>query len=85
MSSDHALPGEVPLPTILSSSFDSRCLLSGLYLPLIQRLYLTFTSGSLYYYDDVPYETWDSLSHSLSKGHFFFYQIRSEYHFTRVY
>lgn len=48
-----------------------------------RRLVLTFTSGSVYEYADVPAMTARDLLEAESKGHYFNEHIRDHYSFSR--
>jgi hypothetical protein len=50
-----------------------------------RRLRLTFVSGDVYDYDDVPPEVAEGLARAPSKGRFFGPRIRDRYPYRRVF
>lgn len=54
------------------------------YAPLDESLYVTFTNGSIYNYDDVPENIYLSLKYSKSIGQHFIKYIKDEYNFKKI-
>jgi len=49
-----------------------------------EKLTVTFVTGRVYEYDDVPPDAADAFQHASSKGAFFNRQIRDRYQFREI-
>src|SRR4051812_2537419 len=49
-----------------------------------RTLFITFQSGELYAYDDVPPETYAAMRRSISRGRFFMKHIRGRHAYGKV-
>jgi hypothetical protein len=54
------------------------------YDPVSKTLFITFTSGELYAYLDVPPQTVEELKTASSRGRYFAYKIRNRYRYRRL-
>jgi len=79
-----------PYETEQLVSGESTAIYAMKYDPKTNLLWITFWGyqqryvGSTYVYYRVPYEIWVALNEASSKGRFFYYNIRSNYTYSRV-
>jgi len=58
--------------------FDSTNLLKTTYFPLLKRLYISFTRGGTFSYENIIEELYQEFENALSQGKFFTEKIRSK-------
>ena len=79
-----------PYTTDKPISAESTAIYSMEYDPATKVLRITFwgykmkRKGSTYVYYNVPLEVWQALTEASSKGRFFYYNIRTDYNYSRV-
>jgi hypothetical protein len=79
---------EAPAPSMpqtpQTAFMDSTVISKFEYDPEDMILTIWFTSGHIYEYEDVTPQTVRSLYEAPSKGHYFYYNIRTNYKYTRI-
>jgi hypothetical protein len=63
--------------TYVECVFDSTNLLKTTYFPMLKRLYISFTRGGTYSYENISEELYKEFEGALSQGKFFTEKIRS--------
>jgi hypothetical protein len=73
----------MPFRGLLSVTVASTCIRDVAYNGATEELYITFTSGGMYTYSDVPYEVVKGLTEAPSKGRYMHQHILGRYSYRK--
>lgn len=71
-------------PGVFLAIYDSSNLSRSIWDSNRQTMLMTFKSGSLYEYQNVTQELWDTMNERSSSGSYFYYNIRTDVPYRRI-